>query len=370
MENIMSRIAGSASGGKKILMLSAAVLFLPFFASAATLNNTFNIGTLFPAIGGNTSISSTCGPSAANSSVSLALTQNVNYTQITPNLTTDSSGAFSGNVIFPSSVSSGSAVLVATCGNTGNTINSPVLTFAAPAGTTFNLPATSPTVGGIYNLSGACGNSNGAGTTQLTLTQNGSTYNLDSISLSPTATFSDNVVIPSTINTGSATLTAACSNGTKFSSNVNIGPIAINSFTFGSSPFPGSNTAISGNCTNTSSNQNGTVSFAVLRSGTFNNLSATDNQTSSNGFFNSSVFFPASLGNQPATLVVTCPNNSTFSNVIMLGAADPVTTTPVGGVAAGTNPQTASNYFVAEVLLSMGLLGLLVITSKNLHAQK
>lgn len=359
---------------KKILVLSVAVLFLPLFASAATLNNTFNVSTLFPVAGGTVNISSTCGASAANSTVSFTLMQNVSNTALPTTLSTDANGAFSGSVVFPENVSVGQATLMATCNSTGDTIDSPVLTFTAPpASISFILPQASPTVSGIYNLSGACGSSNGNSSTQLTLNQNGNNYTLDNISLSSSGTFSDNVVIPNTVSAGPATLTAVCSNGARFSSSVDIGPTAVNSFSFSSSPFPGSSTTISGNCTNVSGNQNGAVSFAVLRSGTINNLSATSNQTNGGGYFSSSAFFPSDLGSNPATLVVTCPNGSTFSNVIMLGAADPVVLSaadPVGGVAAGSDPQQAQNYFVAGVLLITGLFGLFMVTRKNSHAQK
>jgi hypothetical protein len=347
-------------------------LLLPLFASAATLNNTFNVGTLFPAIGATTSVSSNCGASAAYSNISFALMQNGVYTSLSTSLSADQNGAFTGNVVFPSSITSGSATLIATCGSTGNTINSPVLTFAAPASTSFSLPGQSPTVGGIYNLSGACGSSSESGTAQLTLNQNGTNYNLDNVSLNSAATFSDNVAIPSTTSDGPATLTAVCSNGTRFSSNVNIGTAAVNSFAFSSSPFPGVSTTVSGSCTNISGNQNGTTGFALLRNGGMTTLSATNDLTNSSGYFNSSVFFPSTVGSQPATFVVTCPNGSTFSNVIMLGAAnlaDP--TDPVGGVAAGSDPQETANYFIAAgILVITGLLGLLAVTRKNLYVQK
>src|SRR5579863_7299280 len=116
----------------KKLILFSAIALLPFFASAATLNSTFNIGTTFPAIGGTTSVSSTCGSSAAFGTVSVALSQNGVSTLLTTTLSTDANGAFAGNVVFPSPYPSGQATLVATCNRTGDSINSPTLTFAAP----------------------------------------------------------------------------------------------------------------------------------------------------------------------------------------------------------------------------------------------
>lgn len=354
---------------KKYFALLAAVLFLPFFASAATLNNTFNVGTYFPTSGSTTSVSSSCGISGANSSVGFVLMQNGTNTPLATNLNADSNGMFTGNVTFPTNYS-GTATLVATCNSTGNTVSSPVLNFALPASSSFNLPQTSPTLGGLYNLSGSCGSSNGSGSVQLILTYNGNTYPLDTPTLSPTGTFSDNVVIPSNLGVGSGVFKAVCSNGVTFSSNINIGPAAVNMFGFSTNPVPGANVNVSGSCANISGNQNGTASFTVLRSGSFSNLSATNSQTNGSGYFNSSVYFPSDVGSQPATFVVTCPNGSTFSNVIMLGAVDPSVVVPVGGVAAGSGPNQEPNYFLAGALLMIGLFGLVILTHKNLRVQK
>lgn len=360
---------------KKLILLAMATLS-PFFASAATLNNNFSTGSLFPTAGSSMSVSSTCGISAGNNTVSFALMQNGVNTPLAGNLSTDANGAFTGNVSFPSTTNPGTATIIATCNRTGDTVSSPVLTFSAPASTSFGLPQNQPNISGIYNLSGSCGNSNGAGSVILSLTtSNGGSYTLDTANLSSTGTFSDNVVIPNNISTGTATFTAACSNALRFSSTVNINPAAVNLFALGSNPFPGSNTNISGTCNNISGNLNGTMSFNVLRNGFVTNLPATSAQTNGSGSFNSSVFFPNNVGSDPATLVITCPNGSTFSNVIMLGAAsvtlNPVATTPVGAVAAGSGPQTGFNYFaVAVVLLIAGSLGLFAVTGKNFHAQK
>ena len=203
---------------KKIIFVSAAALFLPFLAGAATLSNTFNVGTYFPVAGSTTSVSSTCGVSASNSTISFSIIENGIGTSIPTNITTDSTGAFSGSITFPSPYGAGQATLVATCNRTGDTINSPTLTFAAPASTSFGLPAFSPNVGGVYNVSGACGYSNGGGSVQLTLNSNGGNYQLGTASLTPSDTFAYTIVIPSNISTGAATLSATCSNGATFSS--------------------------------------------------------------------------------------------------------------------------------------------------------
>jgi hypothetical protein len=363
MKNIMSRIAGKT-------IMFALVALVPFFAGAATLSNSFNIGTLVPTAGGTTYVSSSCGVAGANSTVSFALVQNGVVTAMTTNLSTDSNGNFSGNVTFPSPFNSGSATLVATCNRTGDTINSPFLTFAAPAIGSFGLPAVSPNVGGIYNISGACGNSINGSSADIILHSNGANYPLGSFSLNSAGTFAGSVVIPANVASGAANLSATCSNGTTFSSNIMIDPSAVDSFAFSSSPFPGGTTTISGNCTNVSGNANGSVNFTVLRNGAVSTLPTANNTTNQSGYFSSQVTFPTSVGSDPATLVVTCPNGSTFSNVIMLGAtvfaADPVTTTPVGGVAAGSGPQDNQNYSVfGEILLVSGLVGLLAVTGKK-----
>jgi hypothetical protein len=343
---------------KKLILVSAVAL-LPFFASAAVLGNTLNAGTLFPVSGSTAYVSGSCGAVGGNSSVNFALMQNGSSTQMTSNLSTDANGSFSGNVTYPSSVPGGQATLVATCNLSGDTINSQVLTFAQPASSAFTLPAISPTVGGLYNISGACGASNGIGNVQLTLTSNGNSYNLNSLNLTPTGTFSGNIVVPNNINTGSANLTGVCSNNNAISSNLTVGSAAVNGFTMSSGPIPGTSVFISGTCTNQSSNQNGTVVFNLLRNGGTVNLPATSNLTNSNGAFSSSVSFPANVGSDPATLVVVCPSGSTFSNVIMLGAVDPGVSTPVGAVAAGSGPvQTSNTLLVGGLLLAIGLLGL------------
>lgn len=376
MNKIISRFAGTALGGIVIGALSIAVL-LPLGASAALLSNTFNIGTIYPVAGGSTSVSSTCGVAGANSTVGFSLTQNGVNVVLPTTFSTDSNGSFSGNVVFPSLYTSGPGVLVATCNRTGDMINSPVLTFSAQASSFFGMTATVPTVGGLFNLSGTCGGSNGVGSVQLSLNSNGNNYNLDNVDLSSDSTFTSSVIIPTNAANGPATLTAVCSNGNRFSSNVVIGEAAVTSFTFSTSPIPGSYTTISGNCTNVNSNANGTVGFSLMRSGSVTTLPATNTQTNASGFFSSSVFFPLSVGSSPANLVVSCPNNSTFSNLIVLGpitvVADPTNGVimPVGGVNAGFGPkQTPKNPVSAEVLFVGGLLGLVVVSRKNFHAQK
>lgn len=359
---------------KKFIVLSAAML-LPFLASAANLNSAFNINTNFPIAGGSATVSSTCGTAGANSTVNFALMQNGINTPLASTLSTDSSGAFSGNISFPVTTSAGLTTLVATCIRSGDIINSPILTFAMPAGTSFGLPAAVPTIGGVFNLSGACGNSNGVGSAQINLNKNGSNYSLGNVNLSTTGTFSSSIIIPSNITTGPATLEAICSNGNTFSSAINIDPAAVNSFAFSASPLPGVSTNISGSCTNVSNNANGTVSFSVVRNAGATTLSTSNNLTNGSGDFNSTVFFPATLGSEPATLIVTCPNGSTFSNVIMLGAATAAVngnnTTPVGGVNAGAGPNDTPNYPLgAEFFLITGLLGASTVLGKKLYAQK
>ncbi len=359
---------------KKYIILSVAML-LPFLAGAANLNNTFSISTNFPIAGGTATVSSTCGTAGANSTVNFALMQNGISTILASTLTSDSTGAFSGNISFPVTTSAGVTTLVATCVGSGDTINSPILTFAMPAGTSFGLPAAVPTIGSVLNLSGACGNSNGVGNAQLSLNKDGTNYSLGTVNLSTTGTFSSSVIIPNSLTTGPATLKATCSNGNTFSSAINIGPSAVNSFAFSASPLPGASTNISGSCTNINNNANGTVGFSVVRNAGATTLSATNNFTNNTGYFNATVFFPTSLGSEPATLIVTCPNGSTFSNVIMLGAAtaavNGASTTPIGGVNAGAGPNDTPNYPLGvEFFLIIGLLGGSAVLGKKLYAQK
>jgi hypothetical protein len=355
---------------KKLILVSAVAL-LPFFASAAVLGNTINTSNLFPVSGSTNYVSGSCGSVGGNNSVGFGLMQNGSTIQMTSNLTTDQNGAFSGNITYPSGVLGGQATLVATCKLSGDTLNSQILTFAQPASSTFALPSSSPTVGGLYSVSGACGASNGIGNVVLTLTSNGGTYPLSTFNLTPTGTFSGNVVIPSNINTGSASLTGLCSNSNAISSNFNVGTAAVNAFGMSAGPIPGNTVVISGTCTSISGNQNGTVNFNLLRNGGSENLPATSNLTDVNGSFNASVFFPANVGSDPANLVVTCPNGSTFSNLIMLGAVDPGVSTPVGAVAAGSPPTQTSNYLVAgEVLFLAGMIGLFAVKGLNSNVQK
>lgn len=358
---------------KKLIIISAA-FFLPFLASAAVLNNAFTVGSMYPAPGTTTSVSSSCGSTASNSTVSFTLTQNGFSTQISSTLFTDSNGNFSGNITLPSSYNAGSAVLVANCNKTGDTVNSPTLTFSAPATTTFGLSSTSPSVGGIYNVTGACGNSNGTGSVLVTLSSNGTNYPLGTFDLSSTGTFANTVIIPNNASVGNAVLKATCSNNTTFSSTIVLDQTAVNSFTLSTNPIPGNTVMISGNCTNVLTNQNGAVSFNVYRNGSVVNLPANNNLTNNTSYFNSSVLFPSNVGSDPANLVVTCPNGSTYSNLIILGAATavtiPVVITPVGGVAAGTQPQSMpSNVIFGEILLVVGLTGLLGLGSKKLYAK-
>ena len=355
---------------KKLIIVSAAAL-LPFLASAAVLNNSLNTATLFPTPGSTTNVSSTCGVSGANNSVSFALMQNGGSVQMNSTLSTDSNGSFSGNVTYPAVAAPGQATLVATCNKSGDTINSQPLTFPAPASASFGLPSTAATIGGLLNVSGACGASNGIGNVALTLTSNGNTYPLSGFNLTPTGTFSGNVVIPNNVSAGSANLTAVCSNLTTFSSNFNIGPAAVDSFAMSSGPIPGTSVIISGVCNNVSGNLNGATAFNVLRNGSVTNLPASNNLTNGSGMFSSPVFFPSNVGSDPATLVISCPNGSTFSNVIMLGAVDPGVATPVGAVAAGFGPSQTSNYlFLGEILFLAGLAGLFAVKGLNQNVQK
>ncbi|MDR3642831.1 MAG: hypothetical protein P4L74_04365 [Candidatus Doudnabacteria bacterium] len=345
MKNFISRFAG-----KKIILISAMLLFLPLLAGAATLNAMLNVGTVYPVSGGTTNISGSCGTAASYSAISLALIQNGISTTLPTVMTTDTNGSFTGTITFPSSYGAGSATLVATCNRTGDTINSPTLTFAVPASSSFGLPAYTPSQGGIFNLSGLCGPSNGIGTAVLTLNSFGNNYALGTANLTQTATFSYSVTIPQNAGVGKATFKAACSNGNTITSATNIGSPAVNLFAFGSGPLPGQSTSVSGSCANASTNQNGTVSFSLLRNGAITNLPGSNNFTNNNSTFNSSVFFPSSVGSDPATFVVACPNGATFSNVIMLGAMAPVVVStvnmPTGGVAAGHGQNSTFNYLV------------------------
>ncbi|MBI5530226.1 MAG: hypothetical protein HY918_01870 [Candidatus Doudnabacteria bacterium] len=359
---------------KKILLLSAVAL-LPFFASAATLNNTFTVSNYFPSQGSTVTVTSTCGSLGANSNVSFALSQNGNNTQLSNNLSTDSSGAFSGSISLPSSYNAGQATIIASCSRSGDVINSPVLTFASPVSSSFNLPSSPPSVGGLYNLSGACGNSNGGGSVQINLNKAGSNYSLNNVNLNSTGNFTASVIVPNGISTGPATFNAVCSNGNTFSSSVNLDPVAVNSFEFSANPLLNANSYISGVCNNVSSNANGAVNFSYMRSGGPTMLTSSNNQTNSNGAFSSTVFLPGSMGNDPITLIVTCPNGSTFSNVVMLGAAtavtNPVNTTPVGGVNAGSGPSNSNSniLFGLTTLLAAGMLAWFAVRGKNSYVK-
>jgi hypothetical protein len=148
-----------------LLLATAMILVVPAFASGAVLPTTLQTGTMFPSQNGTTTVSGNCGTSGANSTVSFSINQNGIITNLpsSGNLSTNSTGNFSGNIIFPSTLGSGTATLTATCSATGDVINSSTLTFPAPASTAFSLPGTNPTASGTFNLGGACGNANGAG---------------------------------------------------------------------------------------------------------------------------------------------------------------------------------------------------------------
>src|SRR6185295_16957130 len=173
------------------------------------------------------------------------------------------------------------------------------------------------------------GYSAGAGTVQLALTSYNNTTALGTVNLTPSGTFSNMVIIPSTITTGPATFTATCSNGTTFSSPVNISSAAVNAFSSNASPTLGSNNTISGTCLG-SGNTNGGVSFALSRAGLVTPIATTSNLTDANGSFNSSVYYPTSYGSGPAWLQVTCPNGTVFSSQISL--VDPASIPPTGGL--------------------------------------
>jgi hypothetical protein len=341
MKKIPSYLTAMAKSKKTLIVLSL-VLLSPLFTNAATLNNTFTVSNYFPNPGSMISVSSSCGNSGSNSTVSFSILQNGNNTPLLTSISSDATGIFSGNILLPSPFTAGSATLVATCNKTGDTINSPVLTITQVASASFGLPSYIPNSGGILNISGSCGSSNGIGSAQVNLLNNGTSYSLSNFNLDSMGSFSGTVLLPNNLSNSAGTLNAVCSNGNLFSSQIYLNSSVFNALNLGNGSFPGYS-KVTGNCTNVPSNQNGTVTFSVLRNQTITNLNATGNTTNNTGNFSSSVFFPASLGSAPATFIVTCPNSSTFSNVIMLGdpviTPNPVVTTPVGGVNAGFGSQ-------------------------------
>jgi hypothetical protein len=223
----------------------------------------------------------------------------------------------------------------------------------AATSTSFGLPSTMPTIGGVYSITGSCNITQSGGSARLSLNQGGNSYQLTSLGLDGAGVFSGSVIIPSNSSVGQATLTAVCPDGNSFSSAIVIGPAAINSFAFSSGPMSGTNTNISGNCTNVAGNQNGPATFTVIGNSGSSQLTATGNLTNNSGFFSSSVFFPVTSVTNLATLIVSCPNGSTFSNVIVIdgvtsGATIPANLIPVGGVAAGSPPLAHGHFYVQK----------------------
>ena len=349
----------------KAIVAACGIFAIASSAYAATLSNPLITGGNFPNIGSSSTVSGSCGTVGANGNVSFYITQNGQVTNLanTNNLSTNSSGSFSGNVTYPSSAVSGNAVLTAQCPN-GDIINSPTLIFAASPSTSFNL-TSSPNAAGLFQLSGACGGSNGEGSATLRLSNSSTSVNLSNVNLNAQGQFTSNVVIPSSFPSGPATITATCSNGTTFSSNVNVNPAAVSNFAITGAPEVGGIVAASGNCGTTSGN----VSFRLMNVNGTTNIPATRNASDTSGNFNASIGIPANFPTGQATLVVACPNGNTFTSPITVTAmtiddstdvtddedccpeedVGGTSETPEGAVAAGGVQQTASS---ASILLT------------------
>jgi large repetitive protein len=392
---------------KKIFSLfaiAAIAIVTPLFAQAATLSTPLTVGTSYPNLGGSSTVSGSCGVPGANSTVSFSLMRNGTTTTlpVSNNVTTNAAGNFSGNVTFPTTYDAGQATLVATCTATGDIINSSALIFPAQASTTFGLNSSNPTVGGTYNLTGACGGSNGTGSAQINIVNNGNATSVGTISLSPTGTFNSPVVIPANYPTGSSTLMATCSNGTTFSSPITVNPAAVSSFSSNSNIMLGSNSAVSGSCGTLSGNANGNVSFSLLRNGAMTPLNAVNTSTNASGVFNSVISYPTNYTIGPATLVVTCPGGGTYTNQLSIsgsgltapadlgitpGTAAPISTisdptalggiagvetnaVPVGGVNAGTPAQITGSPSLLALLSAVLLIGVALIASHRLLLSK
>lgn len=343
----------------------ALAVFLPFAAHAEQITTPLTVGTSSPAVGSTTSISGNCGSTGANSSVSFSLNQNGTVTALPSgsNLTTNTSGAFTGNITFPSGYASGPATLIVTCNGSGNTFQPYNLTFAASSGSTtsngsFTLGGANPNAGGSYAVSGACGNPSGTSTVNLSLVSNGTTTPLGTVSLTPTGTFTNSVLIPSSVSAGTATLLATCSNGTTFSSPITVNSAAVTSFGANASPMVGSNDTISGTCVGnggTVLNTSGPVTFSLLSNGMTTPLVASNTSLDTSGRFNATVSYPAGVSSGANTLVVTCPGGGSYATPITLSAtassATPATTgsgglafptdsAAMGGVAGSTSTTT------------------------------
>lgn len=358
---------------KKIASLAVSFVMLStaWSANAALLSTPLTTGTMYPSPNSTTTVTGTCGSINANTAVSFSILRNGVNTNLptTSNLLTDSTGTFNGNLTFPQTLPAGLAVLVAQCNN-GDTINSDSLIFSEPASTSFNFAGNSPTINGTYPLTGSCGNSNGAGTVNLSITSNGSTTQLGNFSLSTTGTFDAIVIIPSSASQGTATISASCSNGTSFNSPVTIASQAINNLTLTGDQNLGGIGMATGTCGTNAINAYGNVAFSLWKDGSNTPLIGSNTVTDTNGMFTANLNYPTSYDVGPTTLVITCPSGANFTTPIFLAAAQDTTgtvtlpsdnqamggntdnTTPLGGVNAGQTSRSLA--------IQLGILVLLI----------
>lgn len=385
---------------KKLSLLAiVALAVVPGFASAAVLSTPLTVGSSNPKQGDAVTVSGTCGSSSANDKASFYLTQNNTNTNLDTanNLTTDSNGAFSGSVTIPSNYTVGSAVLTAKCEKSSDTINSASLTISASTtssgsgtGTSnFTLPATNPTVGGLFNLTGTCtGTGNTTGNVEISLGDTSSSSStgtsLGTSAVTSTGAFSvSNLIIPSTTSAGTMNLKVTCPDGTSSNQQLTIGSASVTSFNLNGTPALGGAATVTGTCVNITSS--GSVKIALWQNGTNTPLSTVTSGT--DGAFTSAVSFPTSANSGAANIIVTCPNDATYASAITLaqststtpsptptdtttpptgGLAMPTdfvapaptptpqvlgTVTPVGGVAAGTPQNNSANYILVALFL-------------------
>ncbi len=357
------------------LLVVAMMVFIAPASQAAVIGNLTLAGT--PAQGngnGSFTVSGTC-PSGGT--VNYSIVNNGNTTNLGSEATNSGGNFSNSSLLIPAGYTTGSgSTLVATCSN-GDTLTLAVNVLAAPELLILN--TTAPDIDGNISVTGNCTTSNGNGVVTFTLTRGGVVTNLSSTtSTNSNGTFTNTVSIPSTYPTGLATLTATCPNGQVVSTLAVIGdPNLINLTLSPNTVNVGGTITATGVCPTSSSG----VTFSVLQNGTTTPLGNGVTSVNSNGTFSSTMTLPTTVTTGSANVIATCNNNggSTTSGLVLgvatnlpatpvpTGSVAGVSTTPVGGVAAGSGGTADSGALQLFFLLTGVVATALLFAGRNMQ---
>ncbi len=362
----------------KLIAFAALALLVaagPLTANAAVIGPiTFGSPTVNQ--GSSLAVSGSCGAAAANGSANIVLS-NGTSTQ-TASVTLDASGNFSTNIAVPSSFPFGTGSVVATCPN-GDTVTGNVAV-NVPIGATLSLTGT-PVLGQGLTVSGSCGTTSTGGAVNLSVVRPAGSFSLGTTTTTnASGSFSGTFTVPSNAGGGPVAIVAACPTGNITLNTALIDPSA-NVSLGDTTPSIGAGFTLVGVCGTTAG---GNVTFTLSNPTTQVNLGSAT--TTANGSFSAVLAVPSGFPTGSALITAVCPTGNVVMSAVIVdpaatggtiilpppapstsptggtatgteGSVGGVSTTPVGGVAAGRGTDTAMA--LGAFLMLLGITGFL-----------